>query len=315
VALAGKAEGQLYYAIDLDKVYYFDGSVLKVTGGGLLTVYKAYADGDFTAEAGKHYIVDMAGAAALRTITLPTGAAEAVVRVTCINNDSTTYPLTIARDGSSTIFYNDTENTTVSFPYAEQWAEFSYTVTGTHWVVNDGSTPLSGTWSGSLDMTGTLYVDTIQEHTATKGVAIKGRTDGVEVAAGYVGNMSLPGLSAQVVAGKGVVYNVASSNAIPASPGSIISVTLNKGVYLLSAHMLGGSSSGGFSAGYYWVLGTTRVTSIYNVDAVAGAQVALPIPMLPVTITDDNTVVAIYGDLNVGVSAYNLQEIFGVRIA
>jgi hypothetical protein len=315
VALAGKAEGQLYYATDLDKVYYFDGSVLKVTGGGLLTVYKAYADGDFTAEAGKHYIVDMAGAAALRTITLPTGAAEAVVRVTCINNDSTTYPLTIARDGSSTIFYNDTENTTVSFPYAEQWAEFSYTVTGTHWVVNDGSTPLSGTWSGSLDMTGTLYVDTIQEHTATKGVAIKGRTDGVEVAAGYVGNMSLPGLSAQVVVGKGVVYNVASSNAIPASPGSIISVTLNKGVYLLSAHMLGGSSSGGFSAGYYWVLGTTRATSIYNVDAVAGAQVALPIPMLPVTITDDNTVVAIYGDLNAGVSAYNLQEIFGVRIA
>jgi hypothetical protein len=209
VALAGKAEGQLYYATDLDKVYYFDGSVLKVTGGGLLTVYKAYADGDFTAEAGKHYIVDMAGAAALRTITLPTGAAEAVVRVTCINNDSTTYPLTIARDGSSTIFYNDTENTTVSFPYAEQWAEFSYTVIGTHWVVNDGSTPLSGTWSGSLDMTGTLYVDTIQEHTATKGVAIKGRTDGVEVAAGYAGEPKTAA-SAVAAAGTDAWYDITS---------------------------------------------------------------------------------------------------------
>jgi hypothetical protein len=100
--------------------------------------------------------VDMAGVNALRTITLPTGAAESVVRVTVINNDSQTYPLTIARDSGHTIFYNDTENTTVSFPYIEQWAEFSYTVTGTHWVVNDGSTPLSGTFSGALAVTGLL---------------------------------------------------------------------------------------------------------------------------------------------------------------
>jgi len=177
VSLAGKAEGQLYYATDTDKVYYFDGTDLKVTGGGLLTVYKAFSDGDFTAEPGKHYIVDMAGANALRTITLPTGAAESVVRVTCINNDSTTYPLTIARGSTNTIFYNDTENTTVNFPYAEQWAEFSYTVTGTHWVVNDGSTPLSGTFSGALTVTGPF----------TPSGGIVGKTDGVAIAAGYVG--------------------------------------------------------------------------------------------------------------------------------
>jgi hypothetical protein len=156
VALAGKEEGQLYYATDTDKIYSFDGTNLKVDGGGLLTVPKSFSDGDFTAEAGKHYLVDMTGVNALRTITLPAGTAEAVVKISCVNNTSTTYPLTIDGNGTEKIFYNATQNLNVSFPYAEQWCELSWDTNDSQWIVNDGSTPLSGTWSGSLDITGAL---------------------------------------------------------------------------------------------------------------------------------------------------------------
>jgi hypothetical protein len=156
VALAGKAEGQLYYATDTDKIYSFDGTNLKVAGGGLLTVPKSFSDGDFTAEAGKHYLVDMTGVNALRTITLPAGAAEAVVKISCVNNTSATYPLTIDGNGTEKIFYNATQNLNVNFPYAEQWCELSWDTNDSQWIVNDGSTPLSATWSGSIDITGAI---------------------------------------------------------------------------------------------------------------------------------------------------------------
>jgi len=220
VALAGKEEGQLYYATDTDKIYSFDGTNLKVAGGGLLTVPKSFSDGDFTAEAGKHYLVDMTGVNALRTITLPVGAAEAVVKISVVNNTSTTYPLTIDGNGTEKIFYNATQNLNVSFPYAEQWCELSWDTNDSQWIVNDGSTPLSATWSGSLDMTGILKVDTIQEHTATKGVAIQGRTDGVAVASGYVGEVL-----------------TATSNAGTNTSGgtTITTLTLTTGIWLVAA--------------------------------------------------------------------------------
>jgi hypothetical protein len=219
VALAGKAEGQLYYATDTDKIYSFDGTNLKVAGGGLLTVPKSFSDGDFTAEAGKHYLVDMTGVNALRTITLPAGAAEAVVKISCVNNTSATYPLTIDGNGTEKIFYNATQNLNVNFPYAEQWCELSWDTNDSQWIVNDGSTPLSGTWSGSLDMTGILKVDTIQEHTATKGVAIQGRTDGQPVASGYVGEIKELG---GVGTGAGITSNVINDSNLGA-------LTLQKG--------------------------------------------------------------------------------------
>jgi len=98
----------------------------------------------------------MTGVNALRTITLPAGAAEAVVKISCVNNTSATYPLTIDGNGTEKIFYNATQNLNVNFPYAEQWCELSWDTNDSQWIVNDGSTPLSGTWSGSLDITGAL---------------------------------------------------------------------------------------------------------------------------------------------------------------
>ncbi len=229
-----RKQGTMVYNTTDNKVYVDNGSSLGLVGGGGGLTTQAVSLGDFIgtpknfiATAGKHYLIDMASAAEQYKVTLPAGAAEAVVRVSVKNNENTTYPLVIDAYSAQSIWYNDTPNDDVSFPYAEQWAELSWDSVDSHWIVNDGSTPLSGTWSGSLDMTGTLKVDTIQEHTATKGVAIQGRTDGTAVASGYVGEV-VPFTSRTVT---GALNNIATNTSALAILGGGRWLIIARGSY------------------------------------------------------------------------------------
>jgi hypothetical protein len=77
-------------------------------------------------------------------------------------------------NGTEKIWYNDTANDDVDFAYEEMTAYFMWDSVDSHWLVSVSQTPLSGTWSGSLDMTGTLKVDTIQPHTTSGSVTIDG---------------------------------------------------------------------------------------------------------------------------------------------
>jgi hypothetical protein len=97
-----------------------------------------------------------------------------VVQVTVKNNPYPTYKLIVDGNGSEKIWYNDTANDNVEFGYQEMTATFAWDSNDSHWLVSVSQTPLSGTWSGSLDMTGTLKVDTISEHTSAAGVTIDG---------------------------------------------------------------------------------------------------------------------------------------------
>ena len=139
------------------KLTIYTGSAWKAVGGGLITEAKSYSDGDFAAEAGKWYLVDMGGASAQRTITLPAGAAEAVIAVTVKNNSNTSYLLTVDGNSSETIWYNDTANADVDFGYEEMTAQFMWDTVDSHWLVSVSQTPVSGTWGGDLYLTGNLY--------------------------------------------------------------------------------------------------------------------------------------------------------------
>lgn len=153
-----RKEALIFYDTDEGKIKVDDGSNLKAVGGGLVPVPTDETHAT-DLESGKHYLVDCTGASADVTLNLPAGASEADIKVTVYNIPST-YKVIITPDGTEKIFYNDTDNDTVEFVYAEteQWAEFIWN--GTKWLVNDNSNVLSGTFSGSLAFTGDVILST-----------------------------------------------------------------------------------------------------------------------------------------------------------
>ena len=181
-----------------------------VSGGGLVSVPidKDYA---IPLVSGKHYLLDAVNAGADITLNLDAGTTEADIKVTVINIPSGRKVI-IDANGTEKIFYNDTDNLTVEFVYAETeaWAEFVWN--GTKWLVNDNSNVLSGTFSGALTITGAL----------TPSGGIVGKTDGVAVAAGYVGERRA--FTSRTVTGSS---NAWAANATPLD-------TIPSGVWLIS---------------------------------------------------------------------------------
>lgn len=175
--LTDNVAGNIVYDTTAKKLKVSDGSGTdagwKIVGGGLIPVEltsASFTANSYTAASGYHYLVDMAGAGADQTIVLPAGAAEQVVKISVVNNLTGGWKLIVDGNSSETIFYNDAANTAVNFVYEEQWAELSYDVGLGSWVVNDGSSPISGTFTGNLSMTGKLSVDHIGEATSAHGI-------------------------------------------------------------------------------------------------------------------------------------------------
>lgn len=161
------------------------GTAVIPIGGGLTPV--SLSIGDFTdiggsvseyrAESGKLYLVDLTGQGATTKykVVAPDGAAEVVYAVQCKANTNTSYLLGMKGYGGTDKFYYDgAEQTALDFAYPEMRVDFAWDANDSHFLCAVYQTPLSGTWSGSLDFTGVVKTDTIQEHTSAAGVTIDG---------------------------------------------------------------------------------------------------------------------------------------------
>jgi hypothetical protein len=216
--LAGltRKEATLVYDSTTKKLNIDDGSALKVVGGGLVvTVLDAPATSGVNLEAGKHYIVT--GLTADTTLNLPAGAAESALRVSVLNNATSGYRVTLARNGSDTIAYDSvTTYTDAKIMYADQWVELSWR--STYWVIDDASSPLNGTFSGALTVTGAL--------TASAGIILGNETlsvyDEYSVTANSSGAMAVSYTATIVKIGKSVTFNITTIQSSPAAAADLI---------------------------------------------------------------------------------------------
>jgi hypothetical protein len=150
-----RKEATIVYDTTTKKPYVDDGSNLKVIGGGLITEAKTTS---FTAEAGKHYLVDMAGASANVEVTLPTGAAEAVVMCS-VTNCTSTYRLILKAGSDIIVDSTGTLCTTVQLLQGGQtWVQANWRTD--RWVLDGPSTFVSGTFAGDMTFTGKVIVPT-----------------------------------------------------------------------------------------------------------------------------------------------------------
>jgi hypothetical protein len=159
------------------------GTAIIPIGGGLTPV--SLSIGDFTdiggsiseyqAESGKLYLVDLTGQGATTKykVVAPDGAAEVVYAVQCKANTNTSYLLGMKGYGGTDKFYYDgAEQTALDFAYPEMRVDFAWDSNDSHFLCAVYQTPLSGNFSGSLDFSGIVKTDTIQEHTSGAGVTV-----------------------------------------------------------------------------------------------------------------------------------------------
>jgi hypothetical protein len=184
-----------------------NGSAWKGLGGGGLIVTPVNHTVT-TLDSGKHYLIDMSGASADVTVTLPAGAAESALRVSVLNNATSGFRVTLARNGSDTIAYDSvTTYTDAKIVYADQWVELSWRTT--YWVIDDASSPLNGTFSGAFTTTG--------PYTPQGGIV--GNTTGTPIATGYIGNV----VTSSTLTGSGLTSGVVNNlGYIILQPGSYL---------------------------------------------------------------------------------------------
>ena len=137
-----------------------------------------------------------------------------------------------------------------------------------------------------------------------------GLTTGVAIANGYIGEM--PGTLASGTGGGS--YKTSTTTNWTNSAASIVSYSLNKGVYLVAA---AGKFTGPVGAGNaQWNLrvGGTAVTSTYQSQYNSSGEFAYHVPMVPIVISSDSTAVALYG-LAGGTTSNTVNDLFIVRCA
>jgi hypothetical protein len=145
----------------------------------------------------------------------------------------------------------------------------------------------------------------------TAGTPILGKTDGVAVASGYVGEA----LGTARTGTGGNTYSDRANTALSGSATVLLERNLNKGVYLLSAIAQAYSSSGVLTAKYYVAATATQLTNTYTVTNAQGAECLCTIPAMPIVITTDSTPIRLYGYTTSGTRAGEFQEWFITRIA
>lgn len=164
--------------------------------------------------------------------------------------------------------------------------------------------------SGSSVTGGTPLVDTVNENTLNNGVQIKGRTSGVAIPSGYVGEMSGTLRSGT----GGFTYSTRSTTAPTTSFSPVISLTLNKGIYFISG-IVNVASGVSANVSSYLAIGTTQVSTSTTSSTTPGYNASTPV-MAPIVISADSTIVSIYSVIgNVTGLVVNGHELFAIRIA
>lgn len=162
--------------------------------------------------------------------------------------------------------------------------------------------------------TGTPAFDTINERTSTNGVQVKGRTNGVAIPAGYIGET----LGTLRSGTGGSAYTFRATTAFDNTATSLVSATLNKGIYLVSCAAQVVNNSGSARTVKYWLaIGGTQVTNDFNMDVGAGGTMSsLCLPSTPVVIISDSAIVDMKGQFATsGLSSAHKQELTIIRIA
>jgi hypothetical protein len=138
-----------------------------------------------------------------------------------------------------------------------------------------------------------------------------GSTTGAAVAAGYIGELS----GSQRSGTNGFSYSTRSTTSVPATTAaSVISVSLNKGQYIVSYKIRCASGvTSNLDAALY--VGGTQVEATNSQGTATSAQFASASNSLPVVITADATTIAVFARLDTGTSSGNSHEIWTTRIA
>jgi hypothetical protein len=193
----------------------------------------------------------------------------------------------------------------VEFVYAETeaWAEFVWN--GTKWLVNDNSNVLSGTFSGALTITGAL----------TPSGGIVGKTDGVAVAAGYVGEICT---TTERAGTGGSAYQDFNNTAITNTGFTkMIYKSVKKGIYIVSGqsgcYRSDSATSGELIA--YLAVGDTAVSnSVYA--GISSTNTGTACVNTVIKVTTDNTEIQLYTRVASGVTAASpVHGLSIVRIA
>jgi hypothetical protein len=147
--------GDLRYNTDLDLIEIYDGAWKTAGGGGGLIPVRISASA--TLEAGKLYLVDMESATGDFNLTLPTMLDKDQITCVIVNNADLTHRA-ILRGGSQVINYNHVADNDLKVVDSETWISVIGVQNGGNVDIHayDAKVPISGTLSGSLEVTGQL---------------------------------------------------------------------------------------------------------------------------------------------------------------
>lgn len=166
---------------------------------------------------GKHYLLDMSGASADKTLTIPSGATKYQVKFTAYNNEAISWRLKVAATSPNKIRVDGVDYDDVKILPSNSGAMFSWN--GSKYVVDQPATFVSGTFAGAMTFTGPL----------TPSAGIVGQTSGSAITAGnigqythqpYVGDLSMTTVDS--------AYHDFSTNVVTGS--------LTAGVYVIRIH-------------------------------------------------------------------------------
>lgn len=185
-------------------------------------------------------------------------------------------------------------------------------------ATNDGELDSSSaqTISGAKTFTGALTASSTLSVSGalTPSGGIVGRTDGVAVPAGQIGEMS--GTLRNGTGGSS--YSTRSTTTVTSSATLLNSISLNKGVYLVSGAVqtlqLDGAARRLIC---YLAVGGTQIQNGVAIEIPNSALQTILTGMVPIVITTDGTTVGLFGQIVslTGGTNNNNHEMFAIRIA
>lgn len=164
----------------------------------------------------------------------------------------------------------------------------------------------------------TFNANAVTETTAGNGVQIQGRTNGTPIEAGKVGQAFGTERASTTV---GSSYSTSNATALTASSAPIVSLTLNKGIYLVNA-AFGGYHDDTVLRNIIWTLAVNGVSvQAYNATVGLAPLTAwyFNTGTIPIVIKTDSQAVALYAlvsSLGVGKvwTPFDGNELWAIRI-
>lgn len=149
--------------------------------------------------------------------------------------------------------------------------------------------------------------------TFTSNATIQGNVSGTAVSAGFIGELT-PG-GTQRSGTNGYTYSVRSTTTTTTTPAAIVSLTLNKGIYIVTYKGRLASASGTVNFLGFLRIGGTQVEVQSTAATATTAQFGTIGNTIPVFITADSIAVDLFASIDTSTSSSNSHEMWAVRIA